>query len=177
MHTVVAASPDGTPIRVACGYCGSEHNYRGGPRIDTGGASRQPPASSAPRTERAIKHPLPIVSERERTGTGMSTQDADLEMLLRRVIREEAGVTPVVPAEKWRNGTLVLRPGNATQEKSWPIEAFFHKVVMIRNRLRTLEQVSKRLAHRFERGLDLSVPARLLPLVPRPSGERGVRVR
>lgn len=140
MHTVVAASPDGTPIRVACGYCGSEHNYRGGPRIHAGGASRQPPASSAPRTERAIKHPLPIVSERERTGTGMSTQDADLEMLLRRVIREEAGVTPVVPAEKWRNGTLVLRPGNATQEKSWPIEAFFHKVVMIRNRLRTLEQ-------------------------------------
>jgi hypothetical protein len=140
MHTVVAAGPDGTPIRVACGYCGSEHNYRGGPRIDAGGASRQSPASSAPRTERAIKHPLPIVSERERTGTGMSTQDADLEMLLRRVIREEAGVTPVVPAEKWRNGTLVLRPGNATQEKSWPIEAFFHKVVMIRNRLRTLEQ-------------------------------------
>ena len=28
----------------------------------------------------------------------------------------------------------------ATQEKSWPIETFFHKVVMIRNRLRTLEQ-------------------------------------
>lgn len=70
----------------------------------------------------------------------MSTQDADLEMLLRRVIREEAGVTPVVPAEKWRGGTLVLRPGNGTQEKSWPIETIFHKVVMIRNRLRTLEQ-------------------------------------
>ncbi len=26
------------------------------------------------------------------------------------------------------------------QEKSWPIESFFHKVVMLRNRLRTLEQ-------------------------------------
>ena len=26
------------------------------------------------------------------------------------------------------------------QEKSWPIETFFHKVVMLRNRLRTLEQ-------------------------------------
>jgi hypothetical protein len=46
----------------------------------------------------------------------------------------------VPPAEKWRGGTLALRPGNASQEKSWPIETFFHKIVMIRNRLRTLEQ-------------------------------------
>ncbi len=68
-------------------------------------------------------------------------READLEMLLRRVIREETGITPVVPAEKWRNGTFVLRPGTpGLQEKSWPIETFFHKVVMLRNRLRTLEQ-------------------------------------
>ena len=67
--------------------------------------------------------------------------DADLERLLRRVIREESGVTPVAPADRWRGGALVLRPGVAgTQEKSWPIETFFHKVVMLRNRLRTLEQ-------------------------------------
>ena len=65
----------------------------------------------------------------------------DLELLLRRVIREETGITPVAPADKWRNGTLVLRPGTAgLQEKIWPIETFFHKVVMLRNRLRTLEQ-------------------------------------
>jgi hypothetical protein len=65
----------------------------------------------------------------------------DLELLLRRIIREETGITSVAPAEKWRGGTLVLRPGNkALQEKSWPIETFFHKVVMLRNRLRTLEQ-------------------------------------
>jgi hypothetical protein len=70
----------------------------------------------------------------------MSTQDVDIEMLLRRVIREETGITPVAPAEKWRGGTLVLRPASGSQEKAWPIEAFFHKIVMIRNRLRTLEQ-------------------------------------
>ena len=71
----------------------------------------------------------------------MSGLPEDLELLLRRVIREEAGVTSVVPAERWRGGTLVLRPGTAgLQEKTWPIETFFHKVVMLRNRLRTLEQ-------------------------------------
>ena len=72
---------------------------------------------------------------------GRSNGPVDLELLLRRVIREEAGVTPVAPAEKWRGGTIVLKPGNpALQEKSWPIESLFHKIVMIRNRLRTLEQ-------------------------------------
>ena len=65
----------------------------------------------------------------------------DLELLLRRVIREETGLTSAAPAEKWRGGTMVLKPGTpGLQEKSWPIETFFHKVVMLRNRLRTLEQ-------------------------------------
>jgi hypothetical protein len=78
----------------------------------------------------------------EISGQSMNQINADdLEVLLRRIIREEAGVTPVVPAPKWRGGTLVLRPGSpGLQEKTWPIETFFHKIVMVRNRLRTLEQ-------------------------------------
>jgi hypothetical protein len=72
----------------------------------------------------------------------MSAHDTnDLEMLLRRIIREEAGLTAAAPAQKWRGGTMVLRPGTpGLQDKTWPIETFFHKVVMLRNRLRTLEQ-------------------------------------
>ena len=150
MHTVMAADPAGTPIRVVCGYCRSEHNYRGGPRVPVtpltplsdvskgqGPETRTRPAVPRSSSDRS---PLPIVSERERIAPAMNTQDVDLEMLLRRVIREESGVRPVVPAEKWRDGTMILRPGNGTQEKSWPIETFFHKIVMIRNRLRSLEQ-------------------------------------
>ncbi len=69
----------------------------------------------------------------------------DLELLLRRIIREETGITPVVPADKWRGGMLVLRPGTAElQEKSWPIETFFHKIVMLRNRLRRSNSRSTR---------------------------------
>lgn len=71
----------------------------------------------------------------------MQPPDSELEAMIRRIIREETGLTPVAPAEKWRGGELVLKPGKpGAQEKSWPIESFFNKVVMLRNRLRTLEQ-------------------------------------
>jgi hypothetical protein len=158
IHTVMAADSQGQPIRVVCDYCRSEHNYRGGPRIGSsstvsarggasagaigGSASAPAPPSRDRRSDPLVRAPFPLVSERERTTPAMSSNSsADLEMLLRRVIREETGVTAVTPAERWRGGTLVLRPGTqGLQEKSWPIETFFHKVVMLRNRLRTLEQ-------------------------------------
>ncbi len=67
--------------------------------------------------------------------------EVDLELLLRRIIREETGLTPVAPAEKWHGGSLVLRAGKpGVQDKTIPIETFFHKMVMVRNRLRVLEQ-------------------------------------
>ena len=143
-HTVVAVDEAGSPLRVACGFCRSEHNYRGGPRIGTSGDTPAPPAQ---RARPAAAEPFPIASDRERTAPPMTPTSAatsplgDLELLLRRIIREEAGITPAVPADKWRGGTLVLRPSApGLQEKSWPIETFFHKIVMLRNRLRTLEQ-------------------------------------
>ena len=142
MHTVMAADAAGHPLRVVCDYCESEHNYRGGPRIDVGGPAPVVAFPSRDRQPRPESEPLPVVSDRERVMSSMSADaNTDLELLLRRIIREEAGITPVVPAEKWRDGTMVLRPGKpGLQEKIWPIETFFHKVVMLRNRLRTLEQ-------------------------------------
>ena len=149
MHTVIAADPDGRPLRVSCGYCRSEHNYRGGPRTESSSpAATSPavaparPAVAAPR-KAASADAFPIVSDRERSAAPVSVPGSsdDLELLLRRIIREEAGVTPVRPVDKWRGGALVLRPGTpGLQEKTIPIETFFHKIVMLRNRLRTLEQ-------------------------------------
>jgi hypothetical protein len=142
LHTVVVVDPTGTPIRVTCDYCHSQHNYRGGPRLDAGGSPVNGSVRTAERSS-SDRSGFPVVSERERTAAPMTAADtsADLELLLRRIIREEAGVTTVTPAAKWRGGTFVLRPGQpGLQEKSWPIETFFHKIVMLRNRLRTLEQ-------------------------------------
>jgi hypothetical protein len=154
MHTVIVVDEAAQPLRVACGFCDSEHNYRGGPRVAPSGLGvaeagradvpRLEPRSSGAGADRTVSgRPLPIVTDRERSGPPMSVPDRteDLELLLRRIIREETGISPVVPSEKWRGGHMVLRPGSpGLQEKSWPIETFFHKVVMLRNRLRTLEQ-------------------------------------
>ena len=137
-HTVIVVDGEGRVIRTQCDFCGSQHNYRGGGEPEARTRGERPAEARGPRLA-----PPPLVSERERTGPRMTSDHGsdDLETTLRRVLREELGLTAVAPAEKWRGGEMILRPGKpGLQEKSWPIESFFHKVVMIRNRLRTLEQ-------------------------------------
>lgn len=133
IHTVIVVDTAAQPLRVACDYCRSEHNYRGGPRsgpprpvVAAGAQHFSAPAAKAAHGEFSMPH---------------APADTDLESTLRRIIREESGLTAVAPAEKWRGGQLVLRPGKpGVQEKVVPIDTFFNKVVMLRNRLRTLEQ-------------------------------------
>ncbi|HEY5907858.1 MAG TPA: hypothetical protein VIZ31_07420 [Vicinamibacteria bacterium] len=138
VHTVIAADEQGGVIRVVCDFCGSQHNFRGGGNDAPSPAGA--PASVSPRLSSDRKA---TVGPSEGTVAEMSTSESEvsLERLLRRVIRQELGLVPVTPAEKWRGGELILRPGKpGLQEKKWPLDAFFHKIVMVRNRLRTLEQ-------------------------------------
>lgn len=143
LHTIVVVDGGGQPLRVTCDYCGSEHNYRGGGRTSVPGAPAPAPAPpSAGRVERPAP-PQSLVSAREIAEPHVmaETTGEPLEALLRRVIREETGLTPVALAERWRGGDLVFTPGKpGVQDKRLPIETFFHKIVMLRNRLRTLEQ-------------------------------------
>ena len=135
IHTVIVVDGHGQPLRVTCDFCRSDHNYRGGPRTR---ATEGAESSDVKRSERQA--PSRPVNSFPSQNT-MTPPDNDLEATIRRIIREETGLTPVAPAEKWRGGQLVLRPGKpGVQEKVMPIDSFFNKIVMLRNRLRTLEQ-------------------------------------
>lgn len=61
--------------------------------------------------------------------------------VLREVLLDELGVRDVELGDRWQGGELVLVPGKSdTQEKRIPLEVFFKKVVMVRDKLRVLEQ-------------------------------------
>lgn len=106
------------------------------------GALKRKKAAGTPRRMREdeehlakpVKKPLP--------------QEIDIDMdiddfrrVLREVIHEELGVGDVELGDRWRGGELVLKPGReGTSEKSVPLDAFFKKIVGVRDKLRVLEQ-------------------------------------
>lgn len=138
-HTVIVVDGDGRPLRVICNYCQSQHNYRGG--------DARRPSPPSPRAQPEGDELLDVVDDEELVSEGEiidSLEEVDpmeLEKLLRRIIREEAGLTAVAPAAKWRGGEMILRPAkDGVQEYSMPIETFFRKIISVRNKLRVLEQ-------------------------------------
>lgn len=66
----------------------------------------------------------------------------ELEELVTYVLDKYNGISHNVPlGSKWTGGTMLLQPSNKSlQPKEIPIESFFHKIVMLRDRLRVLEQ-------------------------------------
>lgn len=67
---------------------------------------------------------------------------SEIEKSLLKILRLWNGTTEKVAlGDKWKKGTLLLQPADKTlKPKEIPIEDFFHKVVMLRDRLRVLEQ-------------------------------------
>jgi hypothetical protein len=75
----------------------------------------------------------------------------EVEKSLRDILKKWNGFSEIVPiADKWKNGTMVLQPSDKNlASKEIPIDTFFHKIVMLRDRLRVMEQkinASKELA-------------------------------
>lgn len=74
------------------------------------------------------------------SGSGVNLDE--VEKLLSYVLDKYNGIEHTVDlGEKWTGGTMVLNPGREDlKSKEIPIEIFFHKIVMLRDRLRVLEQ-------------------------------------
>lgn len=66
----------------------------------------------------------------------------EVEKSLKKLLQKWSDVTEIAPiADKWRNGTLILRSADSNlADKEIPIDTFFHKIVMVRDRIRVMEQ-------------------------------------
>ena len=94
---------------------------------------RRAPRAAAPVVHRAAADLPPLPEEL----TDM-TRD-EFAQAIRDALKEDDAEVRLAP--KWEGGTVVLRPGDPqAQPKEIPLDALLHKVVMIRDRLRVLEQ-------------------------------------
>ena len=67
---------------------------------------------------------------------------SEVEKSLLKILRLWGGITENVPlGDKWTKGVVLLQPADkGLKPKEIPIDDFFHKIVMLRDRLRVLEQ-------------------------------------
>jgi hypothetical protein len=94
------------------------------------------------RAPRAVE---PVRRERPRPVDGpvgeLEMTREELKALIREAMDEERGGAEVPLARRWDGGQVLLKPADPSlQAKELSVDALFHKVVMIRDRLRVLEQ-------------------------------------
>jgi len=67
---------------------------------------------------------------------------SDVERSLLKILRQWGGITENVQlGDRWQGGTMILQPADKSlKPKELPVEDFFHKIVMLRDRLRVMEQ-------------------------------------
>jgi hypothetical protein len=112
--------------------------------VPKSGAAAPAPVSGRVPAGRAARSVAPVVVRR-RPDPDTLVDLGDLQMTRQELIdliREATNdAEPPALAPKWEGGTLRMVPGKAElQAKELPIDALFHKVVMVRDRLRVLEQ-------------------------------------
>ncbi|MBK8626825.1 MAG: hypothetical protein IPN86_15050 [Saprospiraceae bacterium] len=67
---------------------------------------------------------------------------SEAEKALIKILKTWSDISEVIPmGDKWKNGLMILKPEDTSlKPKEIPIDAFFHKIVMVRDRLRVMEQ-------------------------------------
>ena len=67
---------------------------------------------------------------------------SEVEKSLLKILRLWSDTSEIVTlGDRWKGGTMFLQPGDKTQKaKEIPVDIFFHKIVMLRDRLRVMEQ-------------------------------------
>jgi hypothetical protein len=67
---------------------------------------------------------------------------SEVEKSLLKILRLWGDASEIVPlGDRWKGGMLLLQPADKTQKpKEIPVDVFFHKIVMLRDRLRVMEQ-------------------------------------
>jgi len=85
---------------------------------------------------------IELVQESTRESTTPSIKLSEIEEAMTYILEKFNGISYKVPmGSKWTGGTMTLQPANKElKPKELPIESFFHKIVMVRDRLRVLEQ-------------------------------------
>lgn len=66
----------------------------------------------------------------------------EAEKSLIKILKTWSDITEIVPlGDKWKNGLMILKPEDSSlKPKEIPIDTFFHKIVMVRDRIRVMEQ-------------------------------------
>ncbi len=66
----------------------------------------------------------------------------EVETTLKKLLKQWSDISEIVPlGDRWKGGKLILEPADTNlASKEIPIDTFFHKIVMVRDRIRVMEQ-------------------------------------
>lgn len=137
--------PDRGTFPCTAPICDSYMPRQGAPDADGVVGPHRPVQLRTPEPTPARRTPAPAPVLRRRAPDGpvgvLEMTREELKNLIREAMDEERGGAEVALAPKWQGATVVIRPASGDlQPREIPVDALLHKIVMVRDRLRVLEQ-------------------------------------
>jgi len=117
---------------------GEEYTLRDPKALHLEKIGEAPPRPATPPSEAEAPSPE---SAAEVGGEEVDLDRETLRQMLVEALEEVCGPAEAAVADRWKGGTLVLKPGKSdTLQKELPIEKFLQKIIRLRDQLRVLEQ-------------------------------------